>query len=492
MEVKRNYIITVLKIFSSISIQMMILFIIAELIFKLHLDWWYLIILISITSFSSALQYKQITLEILLAEEEEFLADLRNKLDYSRWKLVSETKDTLIVKPRFDRPYSWMYKEKVEITIVEDLAKLTGAKIYVDKIKSIIDNKDSMWDKKAVRYLGNSIFILIILFIVLMKSEVIDEITLKRLYHDYKIRNIEKISFEENLIPGNTEDNINNYGGVVTNKEDIFYVKDSFYIYKADKNFNNETNLVKESSGQELWYLNLIEDWIFYRDGKEIKRIKVDGSESDTIFNLGYTLDLHVLDNWVYFVYFNDDCKVYKMTVNGEDLQKVIDTFVYDIAIYDNKLYYSYSLKEEGYLKYIDLSSGEEKLIANLHVEDMILENNMIYYIDYNDNKLYQYDLLNKQLKQLTEEEITKFLKSEEHIYFMGKGEGGFHPGKGLYKINLNDNSRETIHDNWFMEKINAVGDWVLYKSASNKQQPPALKRIHKGENTVIEMDSGL
>lgn len=348
--------------------------------------------------------------------------------------------------------------------------------------------------KSKRNYILLTIKLLILLcipLVLLINIGVIDRIELKKTYHNYKIKNIEKIHFGGNYLLGNSENNINNYGGVVARKEEIFYVKSNSEIYKTDKDFNNEIKLVERSSSSSLWYLNLLDDWLFYREGKAIKRIKTDGSRVDTIFGMGYVLDLHLIDNWLYFIFIEDDSKVYKMTVNGEELQRVINKGVSDIAIYNNQLYYSYIEGETAYLKTLDLKDGEEKLIANLHIRDMILQDNIIYYIDGNNNKLYQYNLITGRLEKLTEVEITKFLWTGKGIYFMGKGEEEFvHPGKGLYKICLDGKGIEMINDNLFMEKINLTGEWLLYKSSTADRQPPSLKRIHINRpGLVIEME---
>lgn len=491
MKALKIYGIIILKIFGSLAVPILAFIAIGELVLGIHPSWRYLLFLTLTMSIVGAHHYRETAVKTSIEDKDSFIIDFKEKLDYSLWRIISENEECLVLQPKFDRPYSWMYKERVSLSIVEKTVELKGSKLYVDRVKAIIENESWVWDKKSVRYVTKTILVLMILIPILMHVGIIDIIGLKQTYHEYKVRGIEKISFQENYIMGNSENNTNNYGIVAANEDYIFHVKDNSSIYRTDKNFDNEVKLVIESSGTGIWYLNIIEDWLFYREGKAIKRIKIDGSEKDTIFNLGYALDIHLLDNWLYFTSFHDGFKLYKMTVNGENLEKIVDISVSDIAIYDNKLYYSYTSGGIDYLKSMDLNSQEEKLVANLHVMNMIIEDNLIYYINYNDNKLYQQDLSNNQTKSLLEDEITQFLKTEDYIYFMGKGEDGFHPGKGLYKISLNDSSIEMIHDNWFMQKINIIDDWILYISSSKDKQSPSLKRIHIEDSMPIEMDSG-
>ncbi|MGB4440446.1 MAG: DUF5050 domain-containing protein [Sedimentibacter sp.] len=71
---------------------------------------------------------------------------------------------------------------------------------------------------------------------------------------------------ENEFAVGNTEGNINNYGLVAETDESIYYAND-IKLYKSDKDLKNETVLVDHPENLGKDTLNIVEDWIFYRQG---------------------------------------------------------------------------------------------------------------------------------------------------------------------------------------------------------------------------------
>lgn len=490
MEKKETYFVLFFKVLLAFYIPLAIFFIILTWVNKTLYHLWPLILVSVVNSFVLAKFYGKQVSTIYIADIEKLKENIIELLEKNRWKIASQNENKIIIKPRIGRFYAWLYKEKIEIEILEDQLQLTGIQTYIDRLKPVLLGKKSIMDNKIMHYLIRPLLIVLLLVIFMVNFGLIDKMPFKIYYHNRKISGLEKIYFQENNLLGNTENNINNYGGIVEKGGKIFYIKDHSNIYKTDKNFSFETRIVKRSSPHGLQYLNLLDDWLIYREGKAIKRVKTDGSQMDTIFDLAYTLDIHLLDNYLYFILVEDGFKLYRMDINGEGLEKILDKEVADIAIYDNKLYYSYKEKDMGYLKTLDLQEDKDVLMANLYTNDMILDKNIIYYIDGDNRKLYQYDLLNKEKKQITEDEISKFLKDEKAIYYMGKGENGFHPGRGLYKIDLDDGSQVKLNDDVFMETILLIDDWILYKSANTIDEMPGLKRISKYEKSgIIEME---
>jgi len=238
----KKYVKTALKVFSSLTIIIIGIFILYEYIFNMNLDWAFKhIFIIIILSFISAHHYRQTEVELNIKENRLFQS-LKEKLNHSPWTIISETNERMILQPKFDRPYSWLYKEKVSISIEENIVKLKGAKLYVDKIESIISKENTKWDKNWFKYLGNCVIVLIIFLPVLLHFGVITN--LQSSYHEFKVSDIEKITFNENLKLGNMVNNINNYGGVAENEEYIFYVKNHLQLCRSDQNFGNEIYLI--------------------------------------------------------------------------------------------------------------------------------------------------------------------------------------------------------------------------------------------------------
>lgn len=493
MDQIKSHVKTAFKIFIFFSavtiITSFIIYKLYQIIFGVQEDWYSenLIIYSLIISFFFISNYKQTVVKITIEDKYNFRGYLKELLKHRPWRIISEDDKKIILYPKFDRPYSWIYKERIIITIADDYIELEGAKIYIDKIQSAINNKESIWDKKIVRYLRSVGLIFLVTIPILINLGIVYKI--ESCYHEFKVRNIEKISLKENFTLGNSQNNINNYGGIAENDDYIFYFKDHLELCRSDKNFKNETYLIDKSSGSGMSYLNVIDDWIFYRSGKTLNRMKVDGTKKETIYYLGYILDIHVLDNWIYFINYSDNFKIYKMDVNGQNLHRINDTSVQDISIYENRIYYSYEKDGEEYLESMDLNGQMKQLIGNILADDLVKYNGAMYYTNNTDFKLYKYDLKNdKEPQIMIDEEISSFLIVDDWIYFSKKAEDVGYPGTGLFRIDINGKNKQKINDDNDIEYLSSIGDWVLFLSGEDNRYP-SLKRINIKNNMIIQMD---
>lgn len=485
----KSYLLRVLKVLVSILGIIVPIYILPALYLGINVDWIFIAGLFTVIGLINPIHYKGIEVELPIEDKHNFKEYVHKRLDLRMWEVLNQNNDIIIVKPRFDKPYSFIFKEKVYIDIKEDHAILSGSKIYIDNIKDTLEGKDLLRNKKIVRYLGTAFIILMFSAFLIFNLELVDSNRLRMTYNEFRVSRIEKINFEENLVFGNTLENINNNGMATENEDYIFYVKD-LGVYKANKDFSNKESIINRSSGYKISNLNIIDDWLFFSDGKKIRRMNIDDGKTDTIYRMGYTLQFHVLDNWIYFIDVIDDFNVYRMTVNGESIQKVINTPVYRVALHNNRIYYSYSSNGENYLKFMDLATNEYKTLANIHPKDMILEDNAIYYIDYNDSKIYEYNILNGEVIALADKEVFMFTKDENSIYFVEKVNEMHFKGNGLYKLCLTDYNELMINNDLFMHGgLSIVGDWLVYESTEDYRYESTFKRMSLENNIVYELE---
>lgn len=488
MEQIKIYMKAALKVFVSISPVLIALSILYEIILKLEglWNWQGMTIYAIIISLVSTHHYSRIVTEIPMEGENDSISSLKKMLIQRPWKIINEDSEKLIVYPKFDRLYSWIHKERVIITAIGENMQLEGAKIYVEKIKAIVNDEESIWDKKTGRYLGKLILLLIICIPILMNSEIIGKV--QGYFHEIKVSKIEKIEIKGNSTLGNSANNINNYGAVAESDDHVFYVKDNVSLVRADKDFNNETYLIKKSSGDGISHLNIMDEWIFYRSNKSIYRMKTDGSKDETIYDMGYAMEMHVLDNWIYFISHNDDSRIYKIDINGQNLQVLNDTSVRDISIYENRIYYSYEMDGEGYLESMDLDGNQRQPVAEALADLFVKDGDTIYYTNYTDFKLYKYDISGGSGPiVLVDDKISSFLIVDDGIYFSEKPQEAGYPGTGLFKIDINGNNKTKIVDDTNIENLSSVGDWILF-SSSDGNEYPTMKRMNKESNTLFEI----
>lgn len=298
--------------------------------------------------------------------------------------------------------------------------------------------------------------------------------------YDSFVADVEQINIKNEFAEGNTEGNINNYGIVAETEGSIYYVNE-FQLYRADKELKNETALAGHLENFSGDTLNVVEDWMFYRNGKEIRRVRTDGAKADTIFK-GYSLHMQVVGNWIYFISLKDGGKICKIDVNGQNKTFLRNEDVDDMSVYDGKIYYSYEDQEGVYLEMINTDKTGLQRIANIKTRNMIVEEEYIYYIDDVEEILYRMRLKDKSIEKLSNDQILKFVKDGDIIFYTLKNlNNSDWRYKGLYRMNADGSNVLALDGENYLDEacIGVTEDFVFYVS-TNGEALPSLKIINK------------
>lgn len=303
--------------------------------------------------------------------------------------------------------------------------------------------------------------------------------------YNSKIVDVEQINIENDFTVGNTEGNINNYGLVAETAESIYYAND-IKLYKSDKDLENETVLVVEPGNLGKDTINVVNDWIFYRQGKEIKRARTDGTNIDTIYR-GYSLHMQVVGNWIYFISLGDDRKICRIDVNGQNKEFLRNEEVDDMAIYDGKIYYSYKNQDDVYLEVINTDRTGLQRLANIKTRNMIVDEEYIYYLDDVEEILYRMSLEDKSIEKLSNEQILKFIKDDNWIFYTLKDPNNSDwRYKGLFRMNVDGSNLLALDSESYLDEegFGVTEDYVFYVATDGKVLP-SLKIINKDGTSV-------
>lgn len=303
--------------------------------------------------------------------------------------------------------------------------------------------------------------------------------------YDSFVADVEQINIKNEFAEGNTEGNINNYGLVAETAESIYYINE-LQLWKSDKNLKNETVLIEQPENIGKDTLNVVEDWIFYRQGKEIKRARTDGTNAETIFK-GYSSHMRVVGNWVYFISLDDDSKLCKIDVNGQNKTFLRNEDVDDMAIYDGRIYYSYEDSEGVYLDVINTDRTGLQRLANIKTRNMIVDGEYIYYIDDTKEILCRMRLKDKLIEKLSNEKIPKFIKDGGRIFYtLEDANNSAWRYKGLYRMNADGSNVLALDSENYLDEdgIGVTEDFVFYVSTNGKSAP-GLKIINKDGTRV-------
>ncbi len=304
--------------------------------------------------------------------------------------------------------------------------------------------------------------------------------------YETKLENVEKIDLSSHGKLGNTIGNINNGGFAVEGEDYFYYLKDALRLCRSEKDFSNEITMIENASGDGMWHLNIVDDYLVYLKD-DLIRYKLADKKKSKVPIQKYMIDLHIKDEWVYFIRLRkSDHAIYRMTLNGENLQMLSDVDTLDIAIFEDKIYYSYKSDGMDYLDTMNLDGTDKTTLAHIKTRDMIIEDEGIYYLS-DDFKLSR---LNEDgtVDVISNEKISHYCKTDQFFYFTKFGDGEINENMGLYKMNLKGQNILELSDGRLEEGISILGDWILYRSSEDNKYP-TLKRVSILTNEIILMD---
>lgn len=466
----------------------LLLYIFYEVILKRDMifSWIQILIYAVIIGISTARNYDKKTIE----QDVEDFNSVKGSIIKGRWEIIEQNENRLIVRPKFDFPLRLLINSKVQIDYSEQKAIIEGPLNYANTIVNEINGKNSIRTRRITN------IILIVLIIVLVSLAVFNELgfiwDIKKSIHNSFSKNIEVIEFASGEIVGNSIENTNNYGFGVENEDYIFYVEDHLNLIRVDKNFQNKKYLIRKSSGTGISRLNLAGDWIFYTSGKNLSRMRIDGTDNKEIYKLGYLLDIHMKDNWIYFINHSDDSNVYKMDINGRNLERFLEIQASDIALYENKIIFSHKIDDKAYVESISLDGSERNVELDVLAYDLIRWDGYYYFIgeDYNLYKNKVNGVTDPQ--RLVDGKVSSYVITDSGIFYSLHSEDVGYPGQDIFKMELDGTESTLVLDAERVGGFSRLGDFILFHSTDNDVVPEIKKlNIFTNEIESIKTQSG-
>ncbi len=487
MNKMKPYLKAATKLLGSLAIPTALLFLLYRIVLDIPIKWWIPLYFLTIFCVTSAHHYVPMTLDTGIKPSDDFLGEFKKRLAKSPWELVGETGESLMLRPKFDRLYNWMYREQLLVDLSGNQVRITGSKMYTKKLKAFMDEKKSLWDRGFIQVATYLIIILGLMMPVFYEYGLVTSLQIR--LHEYKTRDVAILTLEETGLPGNTEDNLNNYGGAVESEDYFFYIRESLKLCRSDKDFKNETALIDNRQGTGMSHLNTAGEWIFFTSGKTMNRIKSDGSGQETIYSMGYLLNVHLLDNSIYFISHADRYRLYKMDINGKNLHALSDISIRDFSIYDGRIYFSHEKDGHGMLESMDMDGEDVRFVAYILTFDMVKKGDTLYYRNSHDSNLYKYRLGEAGgPEKLVDRELSKFIISGDWIYYSLRIEDVYYTGTGLYRIGLDGGLAEKITGDVSIDDLSSLGEWILFHSGEEHGWR-TLKRMPADGGSIIEMD---
>ncbi|WP_409227300.1 DUF5050 domain-containing protein [Gudongella sp. SC589] len=415
----------------------------------------------------------------------EWLEKLRQN---PRWRVLEETGKKLVLKPGFDFPYNMLSKETVSLEYSEERATIQGPRYYVDQLAKDLKGRGSKWIRRFASVGAFIVAIIILSIPVVFESGIYWDLRIR--YHNYTMRKVEQIEAINGEELGNTVDNTNNYGNGVESRNHFIYVENHMNLVKTDKDFQLKEYLIQKGGGYGVSRLNISGDWVFYSSGEPYSRMKLDGTKNQTIYKLGYVMEPHLIGDWIYFINFQDNQNVYRMDLNGQNLERFIQKGVSDLAVFDNRLFYSYMDGERGRVESVHMDGSDRRLEfeTDSSVRNLSRWNDYWYYMD-GDYRLIRTEGQDPDIYQVpVDGNVSAYIITEEGIFYSLQGEDVGYPGEGIYRMDHFGLDKTLLSDAIRVEGFTYLGGWLLFHS-SDDLQPPTLKRLDLDSNSIESLE---
>ena len=190
-------------------------------------------------------------------------------------------------------------------------------------------------------------------------------------------------------------------------------------------------------------YINVYEDWVYfvnYKEDDKVYRMRTDGSDLQELSSLESVRILLQYDGYLYFNPYSEYNKLYRMQLDGSDLVMINDQWVDFFMIYEDKLYMS----QEG-IPGIYTSNLDGSMISKLTdyygpyiniVNDYIFYNNTV-----EKNQLYRMKLDGSENELWLDQRVSYMCVNDGYLYFFNNKD----PELGVVRMHYDSKELEAV-----------------------------------------------
>ncbi|MFL2078281.1 DUF5050 domain-containing protein [Marinilactibacillus psychrotolerans] len=463
---------------------LLIFYLFYKVIFDVEMDIYWLTILMALVTFIYDLikKYQQETTE----ERLQTLDEIERMISKKRWEVLVHDRTKLVVRPKFDFPFNFMLSDQVEIQPAYSRVEISGPRLYIEEVsKEIRGEAPEDTDRKlTIRNVSFGIICAFFFFLPVVEGGVYWQA--KVMYHNAFADKNEVVAQTEDIL-GNSAENILNQGIGVANEEYNFYVEDETAIVRTDKNYQNKEYLI-EKEDSVYSDLNIVGDWLYYVEGTAISRIKTDGSDKEVIQNIDIPMDVQISGEWIYYISIEDESNVYRMNLNGENLERYLDVYANSIAVYEDYMILSYSEDEDDYkpnIERVNLKDKSREVQFDL-VSTNLIEWDGYYYYTGANSKLMRVQIETPSNPEvLVDEYVTSFTITDQSLIYTVESTYD----TKIYISNIDGSNEQRIPGKSSMvDGLTKLGDSVLFYTW-NSNGYATVNRFDLNSNEVKKMN---
>lgn len=405
----------------------------------------------------------------IIVEKVRNFEELIQVIQKNKWQVIEQERDQLTIKSASDFSFSKLMNNEIKVSYSYSSVKISGSYHYTKRFAQDIRVERSDKTKKEHTALIIGLFSVFLGVGAFFIS--VDLFPVKLFLHNAFADPVKHPNWFSDMTPGNSVENLNNNGKAIETTDYFIYVENGVDIVRVTKDFKNKTYLVDKEEGYSISDLNIMGDWLYYSETASLKKLKYKETENnlikEEIYNLGLIEDVHILGNWIYFLNRDEFGKLYKMDLNGGNVQKVLDMEVNDIAVYDSMIFVSYLNNENGQSTsfYTDSTAQSINLLVNQSAQDFVRWEEYYYFLG-SDFNLYRKELgETKEPERVIEESISSYILTEQGIIYSVNKQDASESESELYKTDYEFEETELLFISEEIHGLSKIGESVLFIS---------------------------
>lgn len=211
--------------------------------------------------------------------------------------------------------------------------------------------------------------------------------------------------------------------------------------------------------------------WLYFSNAGcdfNIYKVKLDGSDLQRINN-DESWFLNVCGNWIYYTDPNNDDNIFRIDLEGNGKTRLNTDRSWDITVCGEWIYYIN--ESDGYKLYKIKTDGTERTkLNNDFTQSLFLKDDWLYYSNKSDGgKIYKINTLGKGRTRIVNDEASYINVYGDYIFYCNKSDGF-----KLYRASIDGRSKNKLNDD-ISYNINVSNGWIYY---CNKSDGGSIYRI--------------
>jgi hypothetical protein len=262
------------------------------------------------------------------------------------------------------------------------------------------------------------------------------------------------------------------HGGLVAEQDGRIYFRHKGSLYRTYSNGRGGVQLLCDDRPAML---NVVGNWIYYRNDKEnryLYKIGTDGTGRQ-LLNAESCESVLVVDNWIYYANVGDNNSLYRIYTDGTQRQKLNNENSWYFAVDDGWIYY---INWDGGNIYKMRTDGKQRQRISTDIAgNLNIENGWLYFCNNNLNdsgygSIYKMKMDGTQRQQLNNENSYQMNVAEGWIYYCGGYNMYSSAEQGIYKMRTDGTERQLIRRTTYVNNICIIKNLIYFKSSFSSE----------------------